>query len=201
MLIFNLGVNMRSVQINMVIFTLFFSIALSAQEDWSRSNACEYPNYSNEKIIRKLIDKMTIEEKVGQVIQGDLEFIDPSDIKQFNIGSVLNGGNTAPYGNKYSSADDWKRLSKEFYDASIEIDGIKIPVLWGTDAVHGHNNLVGATLFPHNIGLGASRNYSLVKQIGEAIALEVLSTGVAWTFAPTIAVPQNDTWGRPSTCF
>jgi len=196
MLIFNLGVNMRSVQINMVIFTLFFSIALSAQEDWSRSNACEYPNYSNEKIIRKLIDKMTIEEKVGQVIQGDLEFIDPSDIKQFNIGSVLNGGNTAPYGNKYSSADDWKRLSKEFYDASIEIDGIKIPVLWGTDAVHGHNNLVGATLFPHNIGLGASRNYSLVKQIGEAIALEVLSTGVAWTFAPTIAVPQNDTWGR-----
>ncbi len=147
--------------------------------------------YSNEKIIRKLIDKMTIEEKVGQVIQGDLEFIDPSDIKQFNIGSVLNGGNTAPYGNKYSSADDWKRLSKEFYDASIEIDGIKIPVLWGTDAVHGHNNLVGATLFPHNIGLGASRNYSLVKQIGEAIALEVLSTGVAWTFAPTIAAARQ----------
>ena len=196
MLIFNLGANMKSIQINMVIFTLFCSISLSAQEDWSRTNTCKYPNDSNEKIIRKLIDKMSIEEKVGQVIQGDLEFIDPSDIKQFNIGSVLNGGNTAPYGNKYSSADDWKRLSKEFYDASIEIDGIKIPVLWGTDAVHGHNNLVGATLFPHNIGLGASRNYSLVKQIGEAIALEVLSTGVAWTFAPTIAVPQNDTWGR-----
>jgi len=149
MLIFNLGANMKSIQINMVIFTLFCSISLSAQEDWSRTNTCKYPNDSNEKIIRKLIDKMSIEEKVGQVIQGDLEFIDPSDIKQFNIGSVLNGGNTAPYGNKYSSADDWKRLSKEFYDASIEIDGIKIPVLWGTDAVHGHNNLVGATLFPH----------------------------------------------------
>ena len=196
MLIFNLGENMKFIQINMVIFALFFSIVLSAQEDWSRTNSCEYPNDSNEKIIKKLINKMTIEEKVGQIIQGDLEFIDPSDIKQFNIGSVLNGGNTAPYGNKYSSADDWKSLSKEFYDASIEIDGIKIPILWGTDAVHGHNNLVGATLFPHNIGLGASRNYSLVKQIGEAIALEVLSTGVAWTFAPTLAVPQNDTWGR-----
>ena len=143
-----------------------------------------------------LINEMSIEEKVGQVIQGDLEFISQSDVKKYNIGSVLNGGNTSPYGKKFSSADDWKSLSKEFYDASIEIKGIKIPVLWGTDAVHGHNNLIGATLFPHNIGLGASRNYSLVKQIGQAIALEVLSTGVVWTFAPTIAVPQNDTWGR-----
>ena len=88
MLIFNLGANMKSIQINMVIFILFCSIPLSAQEDWSRANTCEYPNNSNEKIIRKLIDKMTIEEKVGQVIQGDLEFIEPSDIKQFNIGSV-----------------------------------------------------------------------------------------------------------------
>jgi beta-glucosidase len=187
---------MKSAYINTIIFTLFSSLTLSAQEDWSRVNACKYPNYSNENIIRMLVDEMSIEEKVGQVIQGDLEFISPSDIKKFNIGSVLNGGNTAPYENKFSSADDWKKLSKEFYDASIEIEGIKIPVLWGTDAVHGHNNLVGATLFPHNIGLGATRNYSLVKQIGEAIALEVLSTGVAWTFAPTIAVPQNDTWGR-----
>ena len=187
---------MKSAYINTILFILFFSLTLSAQEDWARVNACKYPNYSNENIIRMLIDEMSIEEKVGQVIQGDLEFISPSDVKKFNIGSVLNGGNTSPYGNKFSSADDWKRLSKEFYDASIEIKGIKIPVLWGTDAVHGHNNLIGATLFPHNIGLGASRNYSLVKQIGQAIALEVLSTGVVWTFAPTIAVPQNDTWGR-----
>ena len=187
---------MKSAYINTILSILFFSLTLSAQEDWGRVNACKYPNYSNENIIRMLIDEMSIEEKVGQVIQGDLEFISPSDVKKFNIGSVLNGGNTSPYGNKFSSADDWKRLSKEFYDASIEIKGIKIPVLWGTDAVHGHNNLIGATLFPHNIGLGASRNYSLVKQIGQARALEVLSTGVVWTFAPTIAVPQNDTWGR-----
>ena len=90
----------------------------------------------------------------------------------------------------------WKNLSKEFYDASLEIDGLKIPVLWGTDAVHGHNNIIGATLFPHNIGLGATGNATLIKQIGEAIALEVLSTGVVWTFAPTIAVPQDDRWGR-----
>ena len=187
---------MKSAYINTILFVLFFSLTLSAQEDWGRVNVCKYPNYSNENIIRMLINEMSIEEKVGQVIQGDLEFISPSDVKKYNIGSVLNGGNTSPYGNKFSSADDWKSLSKEFYDASTEIKGIKIPVLWGTDAVHGHNNIIGATLFPHNIGLGASRNYSLVKQIGQAIALEVLSTGVVWTFAPTIAVPQNDTWGR-----
>ena len=85
-------------------------------------------------------------------------------------------------------------MSKEFYDASPIYKGIKVPVLWGTDAVHGHNNVIGATLFPHNIGLGASGNVDLMKSNGEAIALEVLSTGVAWTFAPTVAVPQDDRW-------
>ena len=165
-------------------------------EDWSRINTCEYDDSENESLIRDLIGKMSIEQKVGQVIQGDLDFISPADVNKYYIGSVLNGGNTSPNGDKYSSVKDWKNLSKEFYDASLEIDGQKIPVLWGTDAVHGHNNIIGATLFPHNIGLGATGNATLVKQIGEAIALEVLSTGVVWTFAPTIAVPQDDRWGR-----
>jgi beta-glucosidase len=165
-------------------------------EDWSRINTCEYDDSENESLIRDLIGKMSIEQKVGQVIQGDLDFISPADVNKYYIGSVLNGGNTSPNADKYSSVKDWKNLSKEFYDASLEIDGLKIPVLWGTDAVHGHNNIIGATLFPHNIGLGATGNATLVKQIGEAIALEVLSTGVVWTFAPTIAVPQDDRWGR-----
>ena len=73
---------------------------------------------------------------------------------------------------------------------------MKIPILWGTDAVHGHNNVIGATIFPHNIGLGAAKNQKLMKQIGAAVAKEVASTGIIWTFAPTIAVPQNDLWGR-----
>ena len=182
---------------NLFLIILLFQVpGIFGQVDWTRTNTCEYKNFNNEALIEQLIGGMTIEEKVGQVIQGDLDFISPQDVKKYKIGSVLNGGNTAPNGDKYSSVDDWKRLSKEFYDASPIYKGIKVPVLWGTDAVHGHNNVIGATLFPHNIGLGASGNVDLMKSIGEAIALEVLSTGVAWTFAPTVAVPQDDRWGR-----
>ena len=176
---------------------LFSNISLlSAQVDWSRSNACEYKNFDNDYLIEQLIKAMTIEDKVGQVIQGDLDFVTPADVKKYRLGSVLNGGNTSPNGDKYSTAEDWKNLSKEFYEASPIFKGIRVPILWGTDAVHGHNNVIGATLFPHNIGLGATRNEELIKSIGEVISLEVLSTGVAWTFAPTIAVPQDDRWGR-----
>ena len=167
-----------------------------AEVDWSQKNSCEYKNFNNADLIEQLVSGMTIEEKVGQVIQGDLDFISPEDVKKYKIGSVLNGGNTSPNKDKYSSVDDWKNLSKDFYEASPTYKGIKVPVLWGTDAVHGHNNVIGATLFPHNIGLGATGNIELMRLIGEAIALEVLSTGVAWTFAPTIAVPQDYRWGR-----
>ena len=187
---------MRNIKLNILSITLLASLNAFAAEDWSRINTCEYNDSENESLITDLIGKMSIEQKVGQVIQGDLDFISPADVNKYYIGSVLNGGNTSPNGDKYSSVKDWKNLSKEFYDASLEIDGLKIPVLWGTDAVHGHNNIIGATLFPHNIGLGATGNATLIKQIGEAIALEVLSTGVVWTFAPTIAVPQDDRWGR-----
>ena len=182
---------------NLFLIILLFHVPnIFGQVDWTRTNYCEYKNFNNSDLIEQLIAGMTVEEKVGQVIQGDLDFISPEDVKKFKIGSVLNGGNTAPNGDKYSSVQDWKNLSKEFYDASPTYKGIKVPVLWGTDAVHGHNNVIGATLFPHNIGLGASGNVDLMRSIGEAIALEVLSTGVAWTFAPTVAVPQDDRWGR-----
>lgn len=179
-----------------IIILIFSSTNLLAQADWTRKNLCEYTDFDNTDLIEMLIKGMSIEEKVGQVIQGDLDFISPADVEKYKIGSVLNGGNTAPNKDKYSSAEDWKALSKDFYEASPSYQGVKVPVLWGTDAVHGHNNVIGATLFPHNIGLGATRNEALVRNIGEAIALEVLSTGVAWTFAPTIAVPQDDRWGR-----
>ena len=182
---------------NLFLIILLFHVPnIFGQVDWTRTNSCEYKNFNNSDLIEQLIAGMTVEEKVGQVIQGDLDFISPEDVKKFKIGSVLNGGNTAPNGDKYSSVNDWKNLSKEFYDASPTYKGIKVPVLWGTDAVHGHNNVIGATLFPHNIGLGATGNEDLIRSIGEVIALEVLSTGVAWTFAPTIAVPQDDRWGR-----
>ena len=131
---------------------LFSNISLlSAQVDWSRSNACEYKNFDNDYLIEQLIKAMTIEDKVGQVIQGDLDFVTPADVKKYKLGSVLNGGNTSPNGDKYSSVEDWKNLSKDFYEASPIFKGVRVPVLWGTDAVHGHNNVIGATLFPHNI--------------------------------------------------
>ena len=146
--------------------------------------------------INSIINKMTVEDKVGQIVQGDLDFVTPRDLERYRLGSVLNGGNTSPNKNQYASADEWKELSRAFYEASPSVGGIKIPFIWGTDAVHGHNNLIGATIFPHNIGLGATRNPELMKQIGSAVALEVLSTGVVWTFAPALSVPRNDRWGR-----
>jgi len=172
---------------------LIFLTSCSQSVDWNRVNACSFePN----DLVVQLVAKMSVEEKVGQILQPDLDFVTFEDIKKYHLGSVLNGGNTAPYRNNDATPEDWKRYAKELYDNSPVIDGVRIPVLWGTDAVHGHSNIKGATLFPHNIGLGATHNPELMKEIGEAVALEVLSTGVVWTFAPTIAVPQNDSWGR-----
>jgi len=139
---------------------------------------------------------MTLEQKVGQIIMPDIDEVTPAEAKAYQLGTFLNGGGKFPNKNKNSSINDWKELSKEYYDASPVVEGIVIPILWGTDAVHGHNNVIGATIFPHNIGLGSTMNASLIKSIGEVVAKEVLSTGIPWTFAPTIAVPQNDLWGR-----
>ncbi len=146
----------------------------------------------------ELLAQMTLEEKVGQVIQADISEITPELAAQYNLGSVLNGGNSGPYGDNFAPAADWLRLADEYYYASINTDdgGLGIPIIWGTDAVHGHSNVVGATLFPHNIGLGAANNPELMYQIGAITALEIRVTGQDWTFAPTLAVVQDDTWGR-----
>ena len=162
--------------------------------DWSNTNQCTVSlDYD---LINNLINKMTLEQKVGQIIMPDIDEVTPAEAKAYQLGTFLNGGGKFPNKNKNSSINDWKELSKEYYDASPVVEGIVIPILWGTDAVHGHNNVIGATIFPHNIGLGSTMNASLIKSIGEVVAKEVLSTGIPWTFAPTIAVPQNDLWGR-----
>lgn len=148
--------------------------------------------------IQALLAKMSNEEKVGQIIQPELKRVTPDDVKTFHLGSILNGGGTFPNNDKYASADDWIRVAESFYQASMDTsDGrMAIPIIWGTDAVHGHNNIIGATLFPHNIGLGAANNPKLMRQIGEATASEVSATGITWVFAPTVAAPQDDRWGR-----
>ncbi len=148
--------------------------------------------------IDSLLSIMTIEEKVAQTIQGDISAITPEDIRTYKLGSVLNGGNSAPGGNVRAPAQDWLALADAFYEASIDDSdgGVAIPIIWGTDAVHGQSNIVGATIFPHNIGLGATRNVDLMREIGSVTAVELLVTGLDWTFAPTVAVVRDDRWGR-----
>lgn len=148
--------------------------------------------------IDELLQRMTPEQKVGQIIQAEIRWVTPEDVRDYHLGSILNGGGAHPDENKYASVDDWVALADRFYEASMVEDDehLAIPVLWGTDAVHGLNNVIGATLFPHNIGLGATRNADLVRRIGEITAIETAVTGIPWTFAPTLAVARDDRWGR-----
>lgn len=151
-----------------------------------------------EKAIGELMAKMTLEEKVGQVIQGEIRQLVPEDVKKYHLGSVLNGGGGFPHGEKYSKVSDWVALADALYEASVDTSdgGVAIPIIWGVDAVHGHNNVIGATLFPHNSGLGATHDPDLMKEIGRVTAQEVRATGLDWTFGPTVAVSRDLRWGR-----
>ena len=150
-----------------------------------------------ERRITDLLARMSIEEKVGQVVQPEWKTIRPEEVVEYHIGSIENGGGAVPGGNKHSSLADWVNLIEPYYQASVShTRDVKIPLIWASDAVHGHNNVYGATLFPHNIGLGAARDPELLRRIGEVTAAEVRSTGMDWTFAPTIAVVRDDRWGR-----
>lgn len=149
--------------------------------------------------IDQLLAAMSVEQKVGQIIQPDISTITPEDMRRYRFGSILNGGNSGPGGNERAPAAEWLALADAYWDASTAPmpDGLPvIPALWATDAVHGHSNVVGATLFPHNVALGATGDADLVRRIGEATAAEIAVTGIDWTFAPTIAVARDDRWGR-----
>jgi beta-glucosidase len=144
--------------------------------------------------VKPLLAKMTLEEKIGQMTQPDQEFMkDLSDIEKYFIGSVLSGGNSDPKeGNSLQAWTDlYDRLQQHTQNTRL-----KIPLLYGVDAVHGHNNVLGAVIFPHNIGLGATRNAALVEKVERITAEEVRATGIQWTFAPCVTVPQDERWGR-----
>ena len=177
----------------LISFFFIASFSFSQDVNWERVNSCPV---GDPEFVKEVLEGMTVEEKVGQTIMADLDFISPSDLKRFPIGGILNGGNTSPYGNQKASTEEWKGLAEDFYIESTSRGGANIPILWGTDAVHGHSNVFGATIFPHNIGLGATANEKLLKDIGSAVAEEVLATGIYWTFAPTVTVPQDYRWGR-----
>lgn len=147
--------------------------------------------------IDQILASMSLQQKIGQMTQAEIKSVTPADVRRYHLGSVLNGGGSFPGGKKDASVQDWLALADAFYQASMDVsEGPAIPLIWGTDAVHGHNNVMGATLFPHNIALGAAGNAELVEKIAVATAAEVAVTGIDWVFGPTVAVVRNDRWGR-----
>ncbi len=147
-----------------------------------------------------LLARMSLHQKLGQMTQPERQHITPEQVTRHHIGSVLSGGGSWPGDNV---PEDWVAMNDAYWAASMETsDGhLPIPLLYGVDAVHGHNNVRGATLFPHNIGLGAADEPELIRRIARVAAREVLATGVEWTFAPTLAVVRNDHWGRTYESF
>ena len=145
--------------------------------------------------VEDLLSRMTLDQKLGQMTQPERQHITPEEVARYHIGSVLSGGGSWPGENR---PEDWVAMNDAFWAASVEDgeDRVPIPLLYGVDAVHGHNNVLGAVLFPHNIGLGAANDPDLIRRVAEITAREVLATGVEWTFAPTLAVVRNVHWGR-----
>lgn len=143
--------------------------------------------------VDSLLALMTLEEKVGQMTQADQEFLETDEhVRDYMLGSLLSGGGSDPVTNNF---EDWRALYERYQGRAMETR-LRIPLLYGVDAVHGHSNVIGAVIFPHNIGLGATRNATLVEEIARITALETRATGINWAFAPCVAVPRDDRWGR-----
>ncbi|MFT7561804.1 MAG: beta-glucosidase, partial [Flavobacteriales bacterium] len=172
-----------------------------ASRDLNRWPTLKQPptyNAEVEQRVADLLSQMSLAQKVGQMTQAEITWVKPEEVKKYHLGSVLNGGGTFLHGKRHAPVQDWVDYMDVLYDASMDTSdgGLAIPMTYGIDAVHGNNKFGSATIFPHNIGLGAARNPELLKQIGQITAIEVLVTGIDWTFAPTLAVVRNDRWGR-----
>jgi len=147
--------------------------------------------------VNDLLSRMSLDEKIGQMTQAERSAVTNAQITQFRLGSLLSGGGSAPSPN---NATSWANMYDSFQNAALATP-LHIPLIYGVDAVHGHNNVNGATIFPHNIGLGATRDATLVQNIGRAVAEEVSGTGIDWNFAPCLCVARNDRWGRTYESF
>jgi beta-glucosidase len=170
--------------------------AASSIDNWPVVAGAVKKDPEIEKKISNILARMDLDHKIGQMLQVSIEQCTYDDIKKYYIGSVLNGGGSYPHENKGASVKDWVACADSFWLASMDDSIVQIPIMWGTDAVHGHNNVIGATVFPHNIGLGAANDPELIRRIGEITAREVAVTGLDWTFAPVVAVVRDDRWGR-----
>lgn len=142
----------------------------------------------------EILAAMTLDEKIGQMTQPDMSYIEnDEDVTSYHLGSVLSGGGSDPAAG--NSPEAWRAMV-EGYQQRAQGTRLGIPLLYGVDAVHGHSNVAGAVIFPHNIGLGATRDAQLVEDVYRATAVEVRATGINWSFAPCLAVPQDIRWGR-----
>ncbi len=152
----------------------------------------------NDRRVEALLSHMTLDEKIGQMTQVDINALkEHADIQKYFLGSILNGGGGGPSNNVPQT---WLQAVNEYQSWALKTP-LKIPLIYGVDAVHGHNNVNGAVIFPHNIGLGATHNPALVEQAEHITALEVAGTGIRWAFAPCIAVAQDERWGRTYESF
>ena len=170
--------------------------------DWPKLVSAIKKQPAIEVEICRIVSTMTLEQKIGQMTQPEIGHITPGQVRDYYIGSVLNGGGSWPNKTKRSSVRDWVNLADQYYEASLTTDmKTKVPIIWGTDAVHGHGNVYGATLFPHNIGLGAAHDPALIERIGRAVGRQVRATGINWVFGPTLAVARDVRWGRTYESF
>lgn len=189
---------MRQLQSFVWVLLLLTTGATADSSHWPAQSSPFPPDPAEEARLDEILARMSLSDKVGQIIMGEIQYVSPRDVRHYRLGAVLNGGGSFPGKDRHASAADWLALADAYHEASTDRDDGRpvIPVIWGTDAVHGANNVFGATLFPHNIGLGATANPELLALIGAATAREVAATGIYWNFAPTLAVPRNDRWGR-----
>lgn len=172
-----------------VIIILSFLFTLTAAQA-----ALNKPLSSYDPQAKELLAKMTLEEKIGQMIQAENTSLEsPNDIKKYFLGSILSGGSSDPKAG--NSLQAWTEMYEELQKVAMETR-LRIPILYGIDAVHGHSNVLGAVIFPHNIGLGCTRNPALVEQTARITAKEVRASGIQWTFAPCVTVPRDERWGR-----
>ncbi|WNO52359.1 glycoside hydrolase family 3 protein [Stakelama saccharophila] len=166
---------------------------------WPEAQSPGLVDSETEAFITDLMDRMSVREKVGQMIQGDIGSIKPEDLREYPVGSILAGGSSPPLNAPdRSGPKPWLETSRAFNEVALEErEGhVPIPLMFGIDAVHGNSNIVGATLFPHNVGLGAMHDPALIRRIGKATAEETAAAGIDWAFGPTLAVPQDERWGR-----
>ncbi|HEX8772619.1 MAG TPA: glycoside hydrolase family 3 N-terminal domain-containing protein [Pyrinomonadaceae bacterium] len=179
------------IKVSMAAGAMSFSLPSFIEASQSSSSK---PLSSYDGKVQELLARMTLEEKIGQMTQAEQDALkDVSDIETYFLGSLLSGGGSDP--KEGNSLEAWTNMYDRYQTRALRTR-LAIPLLYGVDAVHGHNNVLGATIFPHNIGLGCTRNPGLVERASRVSAEEVRATGIQWTFAPCVTVPRDERWGR-----